>query len=257
MFNCSQQNWIAFNSLPSKLLAKQKFVDFPNNDLPKAGYHNAYCEVNHFKPLLVQHVTSSKITCEWNNCFLTKNQRQYSFQFLGHQVRQDILFHAHGHSVSVSQLGTRIWAEHEAGLQQHCIMGGGNKYNKWALNFDIRGVSDRSIAIINWCSRHLRKIFGNFRKFLVIQLNRCNVKFVTRMCNTLDCSDRRAAVKCTNKKKNANWFQIQTDHYLGRSWTFWPRAICVKSNPKCIAHITRSFRKRDAKTTDIYQETMI
>jgi len=37
-------NWIAFNSLPSELSAKQKFVDFPNSDLPKAGYHNAYCE---------------------------------------------------------------------------------------------------------------------------------------------------------------------------------------------------------------------
>ncbi|KAJ7393392.1 hypothetical protein OS493_006364 [Desmophyllum pertusum] len=37
-------NWIAFKSLPSKLLARQKFIDFPNSDLPQAGYHNAYCE---------------------------------------------------------------------------------------------------------------------------------------------------------------------------------------------------------------------
>ena len=58
MFNYFQQNWIAYNSLPSELSAKEKFVDFPNSNLPKAGYHNAYCEVIHFKTL---HVTSSEI----------------------------------------------------------------------------------------------------------------------------------------------------------------------------------------------------
>ena len=41
-----QQNWFAFETLPLKLFAKQHYVDFPNTELPKAGYHNAYCEVS-------------------------------------------------------------------------------------------------------------------------------------------------------------------------------------------------------------------
>lgn len=55
--NPFQQNWIAFHSLRPELFVKPKVVDFPNSDLPKAGQHNAYCEVSLFKPLLVWRVT--------------------------------------------------------------------------------------------------------------------------------------------------------------------------------------------------------
>ncbi|XP_078357011.1 uncharacterized protein LOC144641875 [Oculina patagonica] len=37
-------NWMAYKTLPAKLLSQQRYIDFPNDALPLAEHHNAYCQ---------------------------------------------------------------------------------------------------------------------------------------------------------------------------------------------------------------------
>lgn len=74
------QIWIAYQTLPAKLLSQQRYIDFPNDALPLAENHNAYCQVRFLLKSEVRLISVNRILSLAKD-FHNLNFKEFVFRF--------------------------------------------------------------------------------------------------------------------------------------------------------------------------------